>query len=152
MNVETTMHFEVRTKVGGHYRQVFAKFDQDLLLKLVMPGMKLQLLHFDYPPKVGGKIHIRVTIFGMIKQEWKNDFTSYTINENECAFVDEGRQMPWPLKQWRHNHRVVKIQDGTEIVDDVTFATSNKLLDVLMFPVVWMQFRYRRPIYRRELN
>lgn len=150
--VRTSMRLLIKTRVSGNYQKVFAGFDESLLLKLTPPGMKLRLVKADPPDQVGGGIHLHVTVLGIIRQEWKNDFHSHEIKENECHFVDVGRLMPFPFKYWRHDHRVQRDGDNARIVDDITYRCRLKLLEWLVFPIVWLQFRYRRPIYRRHFG
>ncbi len=144
------MRFQIKTRVKGGHREVFHGFDHNLLLQLSPPGFKLELLHAQDPQEPDSFIRLRMTIFGLVKQEWENDFSHYELGSRECHFVDEGRIMPFPIRKWRHDHRV--LADGAThaiINDDVTFKTVFFLLDWLLFPVLWLQFRYRRPIYRR---
>lgn len=146
------MKFKLVTKVGGKYREVFQQFDKELLLKLTPPGMQAELKRYDEPTAVGSVVELKVTIFGLIKQEWENDITAYEENDRECYFVDEGRVLPWPLKSWRHKHLVRKAvgEDGSEcveIVDDIAYSAGG--WTALIHPVVWMQFAYRKPLYRK---
>lgn len=146
------MRFLIPTLVKGNYKTVFSGFDHGLLLKLTPPGMRLELVSADAPDKPGGRIHIKVKVLGLIRQEWVNEFSRYELRDDECHFVDEGRTMPFPFKRWRHDHRVLKEGDNAKIVDDVTYSSGLLILDWLLFPVVWFQFRYRRPIYRKHFG
>lgn len=144
------MRFQILTKVRGDHRSVFLKFDQSLLLKLTPPGMKMELIRFQEPDAPNGSIQLRVTILGIIRQDWENVFSHYELGPEECHFVDEGKVLPFPMRLWRHDHRV--LADGPDhaiINDDITFKTTFLLMDWLLFPILWLQFRYRRPIYRR---
>lgn len=85
----------------------------------------------------------------MIRQEWKNEFSDHEVSDERCHFVDTGMVVPFPIRQWRHDHRVESQGDHTVIVDDVTFRTRWWLIDAFLIPFIWLQFRYRRPIYRR---
>ncbi|MFN8393472.1 MAG: hypothetical protein U0176_02220 [Bacteroidia bacterium] len=146
------MRFLIKTAVKGEPRKVFAGFDHNLLLKLSPPGMRIDLIHADPAEKPDGYIHLKVTMLGIIRQEWKNRFSNYEINDDRCHFVDQGDMMPFPIKLWRHDHRVERLEGTTHIIDDVQYGTNFFLLDWLLFPVLWFQFRYRRPIYRRHFG
>ncbi len=144
------MRFQILTRVQGSHRDVFLKFDHSLLTQLTPPGIRMELLHAQEPSEPGAYIQLRVTILGIIRQNWENAFSHYALGELECHFVDEGRVMPFPIRYWRHDHRV--LADGAHhaiINDDVTFKTGFFLLDWIMYPILWMQFRFRQPIYRR---
>ena len=144
------MRFQILTPVKGNLRKVFAGFDHNLLLQLTPPGVKMELLRFDAPDKPGGRIQLRITLLGMIRQEWTNEFPEYALSDAECHFVDVGVVMPFPIKMWRHDHRVLSDGPNRAIInDDVSFKTGFFLMDFLLYPILWLQFRYRRPIYRR---
>jgi ligand-binding SRPBCC domain-containing protein len=54
------------------------------------------------------------------------------------------------LSRWHHRHRLIRDQSGTTtIVDDIHFQTPLALVDFLFYPVMWLMFAYRKPIYRR---
>ncbi len=146
------MRMLLKTPVRGNYKKVFAGFDQSLLLKLTPPGMKMKLTHSDPSDLPGGKIKIQVTIFGLIKQEWENAFSDYELGAQECHFVDTGRIMPFPIRFWRHNHRVQKDGENALILDDIEYKCSFFLLDWLLYPILWLQFKYRKPIYQRHFG
>lgn len=146
------MRLKIVTQVMGDYKKVFSGFDHSLLLKLSPPGFRVQLLKADPPEMAGGRIALKVTILGLIHQDWENEFSQYEIGESECHFVDEGRKMPFPIKRWRHDHRVQRDGDHARIVDDVTYSSGLLVVDWLLYPVMWMQFAYRRPIYRRHFG
>lgn len=143
------MKILLRTMVEGSVSEVFACFDQDLLLALTPPGMRVEILKNAQPPLPGTGISLNVTMLGILKQHWENDFTAYEVAQDASFFVDEGRVMPWPIKQWRHKHLVRKHAHQAQIVDDVEFGCGNFLLDALIYPFVWLQFAYRQPVYRR---
>lgn len=143
------MKFQLRTVVPGNPKAVFERFDRELLVLLSPPGMKLDLRRFDHPPLVGGRVQIEVKMLGLVKHYWDNAFTEYHVSESECYFVDEGLKMPFPIKYWRHKHLIIQHESGSEIVDDISYKTGFFLSDWLLFPIVWLQFLYRKPIYRK---
>jgi ligand-binding SRPBCC domain-containing protein len=143
------MHFQVITPVPGTPRSVFAGFDRALFLRLAPPGVRLTLHQFDEPLATGGVVHLEVRFFGLLRQEWYNRITALQTSDTLCDFVDEGERLPFPLRQWRHHHIIRQGTQGTEIVDDITYHSPNRVLDVLMFPFVYAQFWYRKPVYRK---
>ncbi|MEY3443202.1 MAG: hypothetical protein RLZZ519_1483 [Bacteroidota bacterium] len=146
------MQLKIKTPVAGNYRNVFAGFDDSLLMKLTPPGMKMNLLHSDPPEMPGGRIRLKVTIMGIIHQDWENEFSGYELKEDECHFVDTGIKLPFPMTYWRHDHRVLRDGDNTLILDDIEYKCGFFLLEWLLYPILWAQFRYRRPIYRRHFG
>lgn len=143
------MKLLLRIKVEQEHKAVFAQFDKTLLQSLTPPGMKVNLVQFDEPTRVGGVVHIKVTMFGIIKQEWFNRITELEEGEKESFFVDEGERLPKMLKTWRHKHLVREVDGQTEIVDDIHYSSGWLLLDWLLYPVMWGQFAFRKPKYRK---
>ena len=141
------MQFKITTPVQGSVPEVYRQFNKSLLLKLVPPGMKLKLLRYDEPTRPGSMVHIETKLLGIIKQEWLNEITEVVEEDQESFFVDEGRKLPFPLKSWRHKHQITQANGHVEIVDDVTYTAG--LLTFLMYPVVWLQFAWRKPQYRK---
>jgi ligand-binding SRPBCC domain-containing protein len=146
------MHFQIQTPVSGTPRTVFHRFDRQLFLRLAPPGVRLLLHQFDEPLAVGGVVHLEVKFFGLLRQEWYNRITALETGDQLCSFVDEGERLPWPLRRWRHHHIIRQGAHGTEIVDDITYHSANRVLDYLLFPFVYLQFWYRRPVYRKYFS
>jgi len=143
------MRLKIRTHVRGHYRSVMSGFDRSLFEQLTPPGTKVELLRFDGSHK-GDLVHIRLTMFGLIKQEWLSEITESVTTPEQSWFIDEGRELPFFLKAWRHKHVVEKATSNQSvIVDDITFRTPTLLTDLLMYPIMYLQFAYRKPIYQR---
>lgn len=143
------MHIVIRTPVAGHYREVLARFDQDLFEALSPPGAGVELLRFDgsHP---GDVVHIRMKLLGLIAQDWVSHITEEDATDTAAWFVDEGQQLPFFLSEWRHRHVVEKVSETQSvIVDDIYFRSPARPLDYLLYPVLYAQFAYRRPIYRR---
>ncbi|MCB9233910.1 MAG: hypothetical protein H6581_19795 [Bacteroidia bacterium] len=142
------MQIILKTRVDCDFQTVFELFEEELFMALKPPGMRITLREFG-GKKVGNIVSLEVKILGIIRQDWYNVITESQEGEEECFFVDEGRRMPFPIKKWRHKHRVIQAGTQTDIVDEVSFSTGTLLGDWLLRPVIWGQFVYRKPIYRR---
>ncbi len=139
------MRICIKTNVNKPYKQIFSGFNEALFLALNPPIMPVKLLRFDGCKK-GDEVHIQLPF----KMLWISDITDFSETENEIYFIDEGRQLPFPLKQWKHKHRIIKqTENDTLIIDDINFSTNNKLLDFLIYPALWLQFAYRKPVYKK---
>lgn len=138
------MQFKIKTTVEQDYQSVFMGFDKRLFLALNPPLMPLKLLRFD-GCKTGDEVHLELA-FGM---KWISLVTDFQEREDEIFFIDEGIQLPFFLTYWRHKHRIIKNGTGTILIDDITYRSSSKIMDYLLFPFLWMQFKYRSPVYRR---
>ena len=81
------------------------------------------------------------------------DFIIFAQAEGEWFFVDEGQTLPKPLRYWKHIHKVKKqTEKQTFIIDDIAFSSNNYLLDILLYPFLYMQFALRKPAYRKYFN
>ncbi len=139
------MRIKIKTKVNKDYKAVFEQFDKDLFLALNPPIMPVKLLRFD-GCKTGDEVHIQLPF----KTLWISDITEFSASEKEIYFIDEGRKLPFPLKKWKHKHRIIKLSENeTLIVDDINFSTNFILLDILIYPTLFLQFLYRKPIYKK---
>lgn len=146
------MKFTLVTKVAGKHRDIFRRFNKDLLLQLSPPGTSVSLVRYDEPTAIGGIVELKVKLWGLVKQEWRNEISDYEENDAECFFVDKGLSVPWPLKSWRHKHLIRKAEtegglECTEIVDDIEYSAG--WLTPFIHPVIWAQFAWRRPQYRK---
>lgn len=147
------MKIRISTPVKGNYKEVMARFDQQLLEQLTPPGISAKLLRYD-GSKPGDIVHIQLTILGILKQEWISEITEEGEDDQRIFFVDEGngKQLPSFLSTWKHQHIVENDDPDSVIVDDIEYTTPFFLLDWLMYPMIFLQFIYRKPIYRRVFN
>jgi ligand-binding SRPBCC domain-containing protein len=140
------MKIKISTSVGQDYKTVFSKFDVDLFKKLKPKFTAIKVLRFDGCQK-GDEVHVELNILGF-KKTWKALITENNADENEIYFVDEGLQLPKPLKKWRHEHKIVKFIDNSIIIDNIAYYTSNALLDILFYPILYLQFYLRKSVYK----
>ncbi|HMT12979.1 MAG TPA: hypothetical protein PKA39_15320 [Ignavibacteria bacterium] len=115
-------------------------------MKLKPPLIGLKIVRFE-GCKTGDNVEIMLDIFGL-KQHWHSVITEDFENEESIGFIDEGVKLPRPLKQWRHIHKIEKSIENSIIIDDISYNTGNKLLNFLMFPAFFLQFYYRKPVYK----
>jgi ligand-binding SRPBCC domain-containing protein len=135
------------TDLAVSSQQVVAGFGKDLFLYLAPPGVKVSLKRFD-GCKRGDEVHLEIDSV-ILRQEWVSLITANAESENEWSFIDEGKKLPWPLKFWRHHHRVLRTGDKTSrIVDDITFQCAFGL-DLVMYPLLWASFAVRPSRYRK---
>ncbi len=141
------MHIKIHSPVQQAASQVIAGFNRDLFLQLNPPFPPVKLLRFD-GSKQGDQVILELN-FIFFRQTWESLITEDGENEEEIYFVDEGIKLPFFLKSWRHRHRILKKNTKAEIVDDIEYRTPFWLMDYLMYPVLYLQFWYRKPIYQR---
>ena len=142
------MHLKLSTKVKRDYQQVKEGFNSELFMKLNPPFPPVDLIEFGGCEE-GDKVHLRLN-FILFKQDWISLITFDKTDEQQFEFIDEGTILPFFLKKWKHHHIVKKSEEGTSvIIDDIHFKSPFLLMDFFLFPVLWLQFAYRKPIYKR---
>lgn len=142
------MELQVRTKIKRPFLEVKEGFNEQLFKKLNPPFPKVELKRFDGCQK-GDLVSMQLN-FLAFKQSWDSLITADDTTETYFFFQDEGKQLPFFLKSWKHRHWVKKINENTsEIVDDIHFSTGSLLTDLVMYPALKAQFLYRKPIYKK---
>lgn len=140
------IYFE--TDVKAPFEKVADGFDIHLFKALKPPLMQLDVLQFD-GCKSGDIVRLSMGI-GPFKQQWTSVITYDLHTEDSMVFVDEGSALPPPLKGWKHTHKVLRqSQNKTTIVDDIHYTTNHWLLDRIIYPVMYLMFKARKPIYIR---
>ncbi|MCU0324926.1 MAG: hypothetical protein MUF45_06685 [Spirosomaceae bacterium] len=141
------MKIKISTKVEQNIEQVWNQFDVNLLKKLSPPFPPVKVLHY-IGHQIGEKVSFELNFF-IFKQKWESEITDNRIDENERYFIDEGRILPFFLKYWKHKHRIVKSNSGSKIIDEIEFKTPSILTDYIFYPLLYLQFLYRKPIYQK---
>ena len=142
------MNLLIETVVHRNWQDIKAGFNRDLFLSLKPPGVSLNLKRFD-GCTAGDEVHLEMNTAGL-KQLWISHITKDEQTESEWSFVDEGHKIPWPLKKWRHHHRVVSLDDkSSKIIDDISFECVQSWMNPLMYPVLWSSFAIRPARYKK---
>lgn len=141
------MKINLETPAEQGYLDVKSGFDQSLFKKLSPPFPPVRLLRFDGSQK--GDIVVLELDFIFFKQNWTSEISEDRTTEKEFFFVDQGVELPFFLKKWKHKHRVISTGIGSIIRDEIEFEASFGLLTFLLYPVLYIQFAYRKGIYRR---
>lgn len=140
------MKILIKTTVSKSIQEVWEGFDRTLFDKLQPPGMPVRLKRFDGCMK-GDEVHLEMWMFGW--RPWRATIVDQGESDDEIFFIDVGGPIPWPLATWRHRHRLCKEGAGTTIIDDIEYTASSKLLGGLMWPVLYLTFLYRKPVYKK---
>lgn len=85
----------------------------------------------------------------LFRQRWTSLIVKEGITPEEAYFIDEGIRLPFFLSYWRHRHRVLNAGEHAVVVDDIYYQAPFRWLGYLLYPVLWLQFAYRRPVYRK---
>jgi ligand-binding SRPBCC domain-containing protein len=139
----------IKTTVRRPLAEVKSKFNRALFLALSPPFPKALVEKFD-GCSPGDKVQLTLN-FILFKQQWHGVITEESSTDVEWYFIDEGEILPFPLKSWKHKHalRVDASSGKTLIHDYISFSTGSWLLDRLSYPLFFMMFYYRKPIYRK---
>ncbi len=144
------MQITIRTLVKQSKAAVKERFTSDLFLALNPPFPPVKLKRFDGCKK-GDKVALELN-FMLFKQDWVSDITDDGESDQEWYFVDRGIKLPFFLETWEHRHIVREVNGEASIIDDIQFSTGFGLTDLLMYPALYLQFLYRKPIYRKYFN
>lgn len=143
------MRLTLQTAVVQLPAEVMAGFTKALFVALAPPFPKLQVARFD-GCRTGDHVEIELDVI-LKRLPWASLIVADGQEpDGTLFFVDEGQVLPPPLRYWRHRHLVQPAPNGGSIiVDDLEYRTASRLLDALLYPAMWAQFAWRRPIYRR---
>lgn len=140
------LYFE--TPIERPFDEIRDRFNKELFLYLSPPLIPFDLKRFDGCKK-GDEIHIDLGINGLT-QKWVSLITFEETNAAGWSFIDEGKVLPFPLKYWKHHHRVDKISEQKSlIVDDITFECSPGFLSPMIKPLLWTVFSIRPGRYKK---
>lgn len=141
------MNILIKTTVNRNFREIFARFNLDLFVALKPPVVNLVVERFDGCKK-GDEVHLKIN-----GQRWVSHITEFFESDDEIYFIDRGAIIPAPLTNWKHIHRIVRTGENSSVViDDIEYTTGNRVLDKIMFPVLYTMFLLRRPIYKKKLS
>ncbi len=141
---------KIDTQVNQSLKRVIAGFNSQLFLKLNPPFPKVKLKQFD-GCLTGDVVSLELN-FILFKQTWTSTIVEDKSNEKQFYFIDEGTQLPFIFKAWQHKHLLSDKEGKTVITDDISYRTPFIILDWLMYPLLYLQFKYRGPIYRRAFG
>jgi ligand-binding SRPBCC domain-containing protein len=140
------LYFE--TPLSKPFEKVRDQFNRELFLFLSPGFIPSELTRFDGCKK-GDEVHIKLGP-SLFAQTWVSHITFEETNAAGWSFIDEGKVLPWPLKYWKHHHRVDKISSTEcKIVDDINFECSPFFMNPLVKPFLWMVFAIRPDRYKR---
>ena len=150
------MRIICKTTINQSLPQVWAGFDRHLFEQLTPIFPPVRIIRFDGCLR-GDVVQLELNFF-LFHQNWVSLIVDQKTASDEIYFIDQGTQLPFFLSYWQHHHRLHRIidpktaQEQTVIVDDVTFRTPFLLTNVLVYPVLWLQFLGRKFTYKRRFK
>ncbi len=147
--VDKSMRITMSTPVDGYYVDVMKRFDRDLFEALAPPvGMTVDTFTGS---KKGDTVVLKFTI--PYKFIWQSDIIEDGHNEDRAWFVDVGKILPWPLKTWRHEHIVQKVNNHQSIIiDQMEYTCRSAWMNQLIKPVLYAAFNPRKKIYKQYFS
>lgn len=136
-----------KTQVAASLPVVKAGFTRELFEALSPPFPPVKVLRFD-GCAVGDEVHLELS-FIVAKQTWVSVITEAGEDARSWWFVDVGRQLPFFLATWRHEHRVEATSAGAAIIDSIRYTGPWGVVGWLFYPALWLQFATRGPRYRQ---
>ncbi len=144
------MKLVLKTKVRGYYIDVMDRFDIDLFKSLKPIGAKMEITQFT-GSKTGDIVALVFT--SPIRTKWVSKIIEHGQDDAKAYFIDIGTQLPFPLKEWRHKHIVMSLGDESSmIIDDISYSTGKKLIDILIYPFMYLGFYPRKSGYKKYFN
>jgi ligand-binding SRPBCC domain-containing protein len=123
------------------------QFDEDLFKALNPPFPPVEVKRFD-GCHTGDEVSLELN-FILFRQQWTSLITEHGYSESGFYFIDEGKKLPFFLKKWKHRHGIVALTDGTEIIDDISYTSGTLLSDIFLYPLLYLQFAMRKPVYQK---
>lgn len=140
------MRMKISTAVNSSLLSIKQGFNSDLFLKLNPPFPPVKLNEFG-GCQAGDRVSLTLN-FILFKQKWISDIIENGESKRDWHFVDQGTTLPFFLKHWKHRHVVKDENDKRIIIDDIDFSTGSILGNLIMYPILYLQFLYRKPIYK----
>jgi ligand-binding SRPBCC domain-containing protein len=141
------LHLKLEFKVKQSPDLVFAQFNEKLFLALAPPFPPSQLTRFD-GCKTGDAVALHIGI-KPFQSAWVSYISNHGQSDTEIWFQDEGKVLPFFLKTWSHRHIISQTKLGSTITEDIHFTTPTLLPAWILFPLLYLTFAYRGPVYRR---
>lgn len=141
------MEITITTQVESNWREVQRGFTAELFLRLNPPFPPVKLERFDGCLK-GNRVELVLQFF-LFTQRWVSVITEDGQDNEGFYFIDEGEKLPFFLKRWKHRHIIKSSKTGSQITDRIEYSSGFWLTDLLLYPVLYGQFLYRKPIYKK---
>ncbi len=141
------MRIKFQSQVQCNFDKVSADFGEDLFRFLLPPSFVAGLKSYE-GNEPGSRVHIHFHL--PWPSDWISVITSRQMDKRKYVFVDEGERLPFGLKTWKHEHSVLKKGEGiTIIMDNIHFTSQNRILDFLMYPLLFLAFYPRKFTYKK---
>lgn len=143
--------FTFKTQIRSNLESAALRFDQDLLMALKPPIVKMIPLIYEGQTR-GCRISFEVGL-GRKMQRWDGQIDAHRYTKSDWIFRDIGIKLPFPLKHWEHIHALKPNgPNHTWVIDRVKFQGINTFFTLaLALPIIAM-FWLRKPGYKKHLQ
>lgn len=138
------MRIEIGTQVEQSAKEVWNGFTKELFEALSPPFPKAKLLRYD-GNKTGDIVAIELN-FLLFKNKWVSLISDHQQIEDGFFFIDEGKELPFFLSEWKHKHIIAKAGKNAKIIDQIDFKSP---FGWLIYPFIYLQFQQRKPLYKK---
>ena len=146
------MKIIIESEILNHdFRKVFSEFNESLFKSLNPSFTPLTIKKFDGCDK-GDIVHV---IIGRkpFSVTWISEIIDFSQSQEEINFTDVGTTLPFPLKKWKHIHRIIRQGEHKTIIrDEIEYRTFCIAIDYLIYPLMQIQFGVRRKKYSQYFN
>lgn len=140
------MQFRIKSDVKAEFRFVASHFGKPLFTHLLPKFPPIKLLRFEGCAK-GDLVSLTMKLFGYT-MEWDSEIIQTASYDRENNFIDQGIKLPFFLIYWEHKHRIIGNLNNTVIIDEIYYKSPNLLLEILMYPLLYLSFFARKKGYR----
>tara|TARA_R110002072_G_scaffold64203_3_gene159448 strand:- start:58273 stop:58722 length:450 start_codon:yes stop_codon:yes gene_type:complete len=141
----------LETPINKSLEFVKNAFDESLFEYLAPPIIPFQILEFGGCKK-GDAVELKLGP-EFFHTTWRSDITEELSQDSKWSFTDVGVKLPCPLKKWKHVHSVVKVDEhNCIIVDDINYDCENVVINNLIYPILYLQFKARYPLYKKYFS
>ncbi len=146
--IEFLSHVDVPIEV------VKENFTEELFKYLLPPVLPVKVLRFEGVDKgakysfdlAGGLLPFKIPPFST---KWSGEIVESGEAQGGFYFLDEGTELPFPLKHWRHLHRILPNpqKGGIDILDMVEYSCHLPLMEYSLYPSFFSLFVCRKQRY-----
>ncbi|HAZ14179.1 MAG: hypothetical protein A2X86_02565 [Bdellovibrionales bacterium GWA2_49_15] len=135
-------------------------FTEELFKYLLPPILPVKVVRFEGVEK-GARYEFELLPIHLpppFSTTWSGKIVDSGDVQGGFYFVDEGTNLPFPLKSWRHLHRILPNPQlgGIDILDLVEYSCHIPLLEYSLYPSFFSLFVFRKQRYaeyfRRHLQ
>ncbi|MDX9730350.1 MAG: hypothetical protein RBT63_01135 [Bdellovibrionales bacterium] len=94
------------------------------------------------------------TVYGLLRSglTFSSKITEWDSKPEALVYVDEGVQLPKPLKSWKHTHRITETEAGGMIIDELEVEVEPAIAAPLVEGLLRLHLESRAAAYRKAIE